>query len=106
MTHSQPGRETPLTAVPGLSGALVNRLASSWITTAEQLVALAANRAGLPALGEHLGISADALEELMLAVRAVVPVERLGQLEQPVKTEYGLGALPPRAGAVGDDSLT
>jgi len=48
---------TPLTGIPGWTQEFIDTLNESWITSAEQLVELAATPQGLAALRQHLGIS-------------------------------------------------
>jgi len=47
---------TLLTGISGWTQELIDKLNEGWITSAEQVVELAATPQGLAALGEHLGI--------------------------------------------------
>ena len=49
--------ETLLAGIPGWTQDLIDRLNEGWITSAEQVVELAATPHGMAALSEHLGIS-------------------------------------------------
>lgn len=87
---------TPLKQVPGWSDALVQKLAESWITTAEQVLATSATPGGVQTLASHLGVSEERMKQLVDAARASLSTEAARALEQPVDTsQFGLGALKP-----------
>lgn len=88
--------ETPLAGVTGWSAAQVERLAEVWITTAEQVVALAATPGGVTSLAEQLGLGERAVSELVEHAEAAVPPESRAELVTPADPrEFGTGALPP-----------
>jgi hypothetical protein len=91
-----PISETPLSGVPGWSDDHVEQLRKAWITSAEQVVALAATPGGLTALAQQLGTTEPEAERLLDAARSGLSERDLLELETPVDTrEYGTGALPP-----------
>jgi hypothetical protein len=74
----------------------VSRLREVWITSAEQVVALAATAGGITSLTSHLRTTEDRARELVDRARAALDPQRLRELDTPVDTrEYGLGVLPP-----------
>jgi hypothetical protein len=88
--------DTPLTDVSGWSKNHIARLKESWITTAEQVVALSATADGVRSLAQQLNIPEDEVRRLVDAARAKLSPETLKEMEQTVNTgEYGLGVLPP-----------
>ena len=89
--------DTPLQDVPGWASEHVERLGKSWITTAEQVVALSATDGGLRSLSEALEVDEDEARRLVEAARAKLTPARRAEMEEGVDTgEYGLGVLPPR----------
>ena len=60
-------RETLLAGIPGWTQDLIDRLNEGWITSAEQVVELAATPHGMAALSEHLGISDRQAQQLVEA---------------------------------------
>lgn len=89
--------DTPLGTVPGWTPAYVNRMKAVWITTAEQIAALAATPRGVTSLAEQLGVADAEASRLAEAARAALPPERRAELDVPVDTsDYGLGARRPR----------
>lgn len=88
--------ETPLENVPGWSEYHVACMRKSWITTAEQVVALGATSNGLHSLAEQLHVSEDKAWQLLDFARAVLSPDVRAEMESPVDTrERGLGALHP-----------
>jgi hypothetical protein len=87
--------DTPLSSVPGWSKALVDALSAHWITTAEQVVAIAATAEGVGTLTTHLGVSEHDMRQLLDSARAALPPALLAELERVDVSQYGLGALPP-----------
>jgi hypothetical protein len=84
--------DTPLTNVPGWTQEHVDRLAQSWITSAEQVVAVSATPGGLRSLAEQLGVSEDEAQPLVEAARNTLRPGVRAEMEAPVDTsEYGLG---------------
>lgn len=93
----EPISHTPLAGVTGWSSEQVQRLAEVWITTAEQVVALAATPGGVTSLAQQLGTAEHTVDDLLERARAAVPPERRAELDTPVDpSEFGTGALPPR----------
>ena len=87
--------DTPLEKVPGWSQAQVARLKDSWITSAEQVVALSATQGGLQSLAEHLAISEAEAQHLVTAAQSALPATTQAALKRGNDTnDYGLGALP------------
>ena len=60
-------RETLLAGIPGWTQDLIDQLNEGWITSAEQVVELAATPQGMAALSEHLGISDRHAQQLVEA---------------------------------------
>jgi hypothetical protein len=86
---------TPLESVAGWSEDQVARMKESWITTAEQVVALSATPRGVSSRAEQLNTSEDEAQSLVEAARAGLPPATRAEMEEVVDTsEYGLGALP------------
>ena len=84
--------DTPLRDVPGWTDEHVERMEQSWITTAEQVVALAATPGGLRSIAEQLRVSEDAARPLVEAARNALRPAVRAEMEEPVDTsEYGLG---------------
>jgi adenylosuccinate lyase len=91
--------DTLLERVPGWSEEDVARLKSSWITTAEQVVALSATERGILSLAEQLEVSEEEANRLVECARAVLAPDTRAEMEEAVDTsEYGMGALQPRRG--------
>ena len=89
-------KDTQLEEVPNWSEEQIARMQESWITTAEQVVAISATPGGIQSLAEHLAISEDRMHRLVDAARAKLEPSVRAMLEQSHDTsEYGLGALPP-----------
>ena len=55
---------TPLENLTGVSQALVSKLKSSWISTAEQFVAATAASGGTQTMARNLGMSVDELQRI------------------------------------------
>ncbi|WP_448639293.1 hypothetical protein [Geodermatophilus sp. URMC 63] len=90
--------ETPLEDVPGATAEDTSRLGEVWITSAEQLVAVAATTGGIPSLAQQLQTSEDRVRQLVENARATLTPEARDDLDRPVDAgEYGLGVLPPRS---------
>lgn len=88
--------DTPLESVPGWSEDQVARMKESWLTTAEQVVALGAQPRGITSLAEQLNTSEEEALRLVESARAVLTPAKRAEMEEVVDTsEYGLGALPP-----------
>ncbi len=88
--------ETPLTDVGGWSSEHIGRLRDAGVTSAEQVVALAATPGGLTSLAEQLQADEERVRGLVDRARAVLAPPTRDELERPVDTrEFGLGVLPP-----------
>lgn len=88
--------DTPLKNVAGWSANHIDRLKESWITTAEQVAALAATKRGVVSLAEQLGVSEAEARTLIASAHAELTPETQADMEKAVDTsEYGLGALRP-----------
>src|SRR5262245_12222609 len=87
---------TPLPGIDGWTPAYVDALAQLWITTAEQVVGLAATPQGISSLAKQLGVSDTEAQRLVGLARAALPAAAAAQLSEEVDTsQHGLGALPP-----------
>lgn len=87
-----------LSTVPGLSQAQVKTLKDAWILTAQELVALHnTNEATRDRLASALGISRQALSQIVADAEALIPPVRdlheLEMAEAAARAPYGLGAL-------------
>jgi hypothetical protein len=92
--------ETPLESVPGWSAAHVARMGASWITTAEQVVALSATDGGVSSLAAQLEVPEDVVERMVDSARARLAPTVRAEMEHPVDTsEYGLGVHRPGGAA-------
>lgn len=92
-----PSQETPLANLTFWPRSAVEILAKYWITTAEQVIALAATENGRTSLAEQLEIDVATLDKYLRETRAALPAERVRSLEAPADTSsWGLGARPPR----------
>ena len=88
--------ETPLTSLKDWPNDQVKRLQNAWITTAEQVVALAATPNGLSTLARQMQLTqAEARKHVESAANALDPATR-AELERPANDDRGLGALPPQ----------
>src|SRR5438105_3992748 len=88
---------TPLEGIPGWSDAHIRKLASHWITTAEQVVGAAVSSQGLSSLAHDLGVSLPEMSKLVERARAALHPDVAKDLEKPVDTsQYGFGAMPPK----------
>ena len=74
-----------------------------WITTAEQVVALAATENGLQSLSEQLQVDIEEARQLYLAARDRLSPEVRRELDRPADTrDFGSGARPPPGKTEGD----
>lgn len=88
--------DTPLEQVPGWSADQVAQMKKSWITTAEQVVAISATSGGIRSLAEQLGVSEDKGRQLVAAARAQLTPDTRAEMEKSTDVEQrGLGVLPP-----------
>ena len=88
--------DTPLEEVPIWSRSQIAKLKDSWITTAEQVVGIAATPSGIQSLATQLAVSEEEVRRLVAAAAAALPPDVRVTLERGHDTRnYGLGALPP-----------
>lgn len=88
--------ETPLHGVDGWSLDHVRRLGESWITTAEQVVALSATPGGLLSISEQLNVPQTEAARLVSAARAKLDPAVQQMLQNAAEVDdFGLGVLPP-----------
>lgn len=74
----------------------IARLRQAWITTADQLIALAAIADGVASIARATGLEPDRVRDLVAQTRRFLSAHRLGELETPIDTsDYGLGAEEP-----------
>jgi len=74
----------------------LKRLSGRWITTAEQLVAIAATDGGMSALAEQTGLTLQVLEPLLDRTRGALPASVRATLSKPADTSrFTTGAIPP-----------
>ena len=72
------------------------KLSESWITTAEQLVAIAATPDGARALAEHTRLPEAEFYDLLERTRCLLPAHKRELLSKPADTSsFGRGALKP-----------
>jgi hypothetical protein len=89
--------DIPLERVSSIPRVAIEKLASRWITTVEQLVALGGTDGGVKALATELGISEGETRALLQSARAALDPSAAAALEHPVDTSrYPLGARTPR----------
>ena len=79
--------DTPLRDVPGWTDEHVERMEQSWITTAEQVVALAATPGGLRSIAEQLECPRTRPVRLVEAARNTLRPAVRAEMEEPVDTE-------------------
>jgi hypothetical protein len=73
------------------------------ITTAEQVVAVAATEKGLQSLSEQLQVDIEEARQLCMAARDRLSPEARRKLDQPADTkDFGRGARPPPRRRKGD----
>lgn len=90
---------TPLDSIEGWTPEMISRMKEVWITTAEQVVALAATERGLRSLSEQLQVDIEQARQLYLAARDQLSPAARRELDQPADTsDFGRGALPPPLG--------
>jgi hypothetical protein len=88
--------EIPLDGLEGWSDEHLGRLRDVGITSAEQVVALAATPRGLTSLAEQLRADEDRARELLELARGALAPPARNALERPVDIrDYGLGVRPP-----------
>ncbi|MGV9868911.1 hypothetical protein [Rhodococcus koreensis] len=87
----------PLEAVDGWTDDEVSRMKDVWVTTAQQVVALAATDNGFRSIVEQLQVDPGRARTLVEAARECLPANEQIEMSTPADTsDYGTGALPPR----------
>jgi hypothetical protein len=87
---------TRLDSVDIWPSSAVKRLASVWVVTAEQVVAVAATQGGVDALAMQTELPRLEVKRLIEATRERLPLDIRERLRTPVDTSlYGLGGLRP-----------
>jgi hypothetical protein len=87
---------TPLNAVNGWPRNHVTKLVQKWITTADQVVAIAATPNGLKSLASQLDISESEMRRLVNLARSALSERALSLLEEKLDaSQFGLGAKLP-----------
>ncbi len=95
-TDGRMGQDTELDRLGFWPRAALERLSASWITTAEQLVAIAATADGMAALAQETGLPARELEQLVDRTRQALPQSLREELSKPADTsQFGTGANEP-----------
>ena len=89
----------PLSRLPHLDDGLRARLRELNVTTAEEVVALAAVRGGSGGMARFLDIPEEELTARVAAIRDSLSARSVAAMEQPYATPLGLGALRPPATA-------
>ncbi|MFQ5859519.1 MAG: C1 family peptidase [Anaerolineae bacterium] len=92
---------TSLTGIEGFPEEAANRLAESWITTAEELVSAARQEDGPAGLAEYLGLTEDEVTALIEQAVDALPEDVTFAPDDVM--EVGLGALDEPEGAGPDD---
>jgi hypothetical protein len=89
----------PLDSIPGWTPERVSRMKDVGITTAEQVVAIAATEQGLQSLSQQLQVDIEEARQLSAAARDRLSPEARREFDQPADTtDFGRGALPPPEG--------
>jgi len=74
----------------------LKRLGGSWITTAEQVVAIAATDGGMSALARQTDLSPEVVEKFVDRTREALPSSVRDKLSRPADTsQFGTGANRP-----------
>jgi hypothetical protein len=88
--------QTELHTVPGWSAERVAQLAKSWITSAEQVVAISVTTGGVQSLAQQLNVPEDEAERLIGLARAALTPEARGEMGQRFDSDdRGMGAVRP-----------
>jgi hypothetical protein len=88
--------ETELAKLGFWPAEAVKRLGDSWITSPQQLVAVAATPEGISALAAQSGLPRSQLLQLLALTKAALPSDVARELSKPADTsQYGTGALAP-----------
>ena len=93
---TQTMNDFPLEQVKGWSPNQIARMKKSWITTAEQVVAISVTPNGIRSLAEQLQTTEDETHQLVKAAQQTLTADKRAELSQPADTsQYGLGARNP-----------
>ena len=85
--------EIPLATVQGWPPEHVQILGNNWITTANQVVAIAATPSGVSHMAAQLGVNDREMKKLVDLARQALPSEVAADLERDVDTsQFPLGA--------------
>jgi hypothetical protein len=88
--------EIELHKVPGWSAEHVSRAALSWISSAEQVVAISVTSGGVQSLAEQLAVSTDEAQRLVHLARAALSPESRTEMGQRFESnDRGMGARSP-----------
>lgn len=88
--------QTELHSVAGWSANHVAQMAKSWITSADQVVAISVTSGGVESLAEQLHVSEDEARRLIGLARAALSPEARAEMGQVFDSdERGMGALHP-----------
>lgn len=88
--------QTELHNVPGWSAEHVERLAKSWINSAEQVVAISVTSGGIASLAQQLNVPEDETRRLIdLARAALAPAARAEMEQRYDSDDRGMGAKQP-----------
>lgn len=88
--------EIELRNVPGWTAEYVARLAKSWISTADQVVAVSVTSGGLQSLADQLSVSVEVAQQLVHHARAALsPEARMEMGKRFDSDDRGMGALGP-----------
>jgi hypothetical protein len=100
----QPAKTHPLAAVPGLLSAALAALTSRWISTAEEVLALAASAQGREGLRKLLGFDDPQLDALLDVLAREVGSEAAARLSAGVPGgQLGLALTPEQKRRFGID---
>jgi hypothetical protein len=92
-------QDVALETLDGFDSRYVAKLAESWITTADQLIAIAATPNGLTQLASLLNIPPTKMAQLLDLARVALAPSTVSRLEQPLDTSrLPLGARPTPKG--------
>lgn len=74
----------------------MQKLRDSWITTAEQVVAIGSTAEGTTVLAKQTGLREDEVRRLLDLTKSKLPEDVRRRAETPADTsKYGLGAIDP-----------
>lgn len=91
-------RGIPLSQVEEFRQEYLDRLRGLWVETVQEFVALAETPAGRRSLSEYLGLSGDALLDLLEAARRRLPMmaaATAARARRVAAATYGMGSLAP-----------